>query len=122
MITKEEARVLSRDLYTSADVLDLIVDNHDEYSHFVAAHPNVSLQTLEKLAKTDNYYIRWEVAKNPKTPKKLLELLSRDRDYSVLTAARESLVKRKYTITLNLDNSQLELLRSLSGIIKQLDL
>lgn len=122
MITKEEARVLSRDLYTSADVLDFIVDNYGEYSCFVADHPNVSLQTLEKLAKSDHWSVRCNVAGNPKTPKELLEILSRDKKYHVVTSARESLEKRKSTVTLNLDKSQLELLRALSGIIKQLDL
>jgi len=49
----------------------------------LAENPNTPKKVLTILSKDKNKWIRWYIAKNPSTLKKVLTLLSKDKDWRV---------------------------------------
>jgi len=63
------------------DVLNKLACDKDEDVRWdVARNPNTPKQTLNTLSKDKNEYVRWDVARNPATPAQTLNTLSKDKD------------------------------------------
>lgn len=64
-------------------LLKMLNDNKDEIgetTRCVASNPQLPVDDLRELAKSDNPYIRSGVARNPATPRDVLAVLSEDED------------------------------------------
>ena len=73
----------------------MLAELAQSYGYFIQAeaaeHPNISIDTLEKLAIADNPLAHIAIIKNPKTPKKTLEKLANHQNFMTRIFAEQKL-------------------------------
>ena len=86
---------------TSSETLDKLAKDDNYYVRLnVAAHPNTSVNTLKKLAKDKHFNVRYSAVKNPNTPiETVRDVAKKDKDATVKNAANKALLKREFDIT-----------------------
>jgi hypothetical protein len=83
-LTIQQKRVLAIDVNTTPENLTILAKDENYYVRWnVARNPNTPPETLTILATDKEPDVRWYVSQNPNTPPETLTLLANDEDFYV---------------------------------------